>query len=334
MHILRETGILPRMHTRRLRLLVPLLALACATPAPLAERAPQETGELVFWQVESASRPGGRAWLLGSVHAATPDLVLDGAIETAFQASNALVIEADITSQGADGFGFVERTLKLALLPEGQTLDQVLTTPTWNRLGEFLRERGQPVEAYRRFEPWLVMTMVTAYLFAEAGLPPEGGVDLRFTSRAEGRIPIVTLETPEFQLSLLDSLPLDTQARMLGEVLSHEEETRSATLRTYEAWRLGDLDAIERQTTAGNADPRMRDFHERVFLARNRTMAERVDELLREERTWFVVVGAGHMVGDQGIPALLAARGHRVSRIPKSAAEAPAAAPPAAPAAE
>ena len=75
----------------------------------------------------------------------------------------------------------------MATLPEGQTLDQLLPQPTWDQLGEFLRQRGQPVEPIRRFEPWLVMTMVTSYLFAEAGLPAEGGVDLRFVSRAEGQ---------------------------------------------------------------------------------------------------------------------------------------------------
>jgi uncharacterized protein YbaP (TraB family) len=326
---------LPRLPS--LRLLLPLLALACATPAP-PPAAPRESGELVFWQVESASRAGARAWLLGSVHAATPDLVLDGAVESAFATSEALVIETDITAQGADAHGFIERTLQMALLPESETLDQVLTKPAWDQLAEFLRARGQPAEAYRRFEPWLMMTMVTSYLFAEAGLPASGGVDLRFTHRAEGRMPIVSLETPEFQLSLLDSLPIDTQARMLGEVLAKQDETRAETLRLYEAWQLGDLAWIERQTKAGAGDPRLRDFHERVFLARNRAMAQRLDELLKEERVWFVVVGAGHMVGDEGIPALLAARGHQVTRIARSAAPAasgapapPSPAPPAAP---
>jgi len=340
MRILRETGILTRMPRPRpaaLRLLLLVLAAtACATPAPDAGRVPRESGELVFWRVESATQPRGAAWLLGSVHAATPDITLDGAVDDAFAHSEALVIEADITSLGGDAFGAMERILQMALLPEGETLDQVLTRPTWDQLTEFLRARGQPTEAYRRFEPWLVMTMVTSYLFAEAGLPPSGGVDLRFTSQAEGRMPIVALETPELQLSLLDSLPLDTQARMLREMLGKQEALRDETLRLYEAWRLGDLAWIESHTTAGNRDPKLRDFHERVFLARNRKMAERIDGLLREERVWFVVVGAGHMVGEEGIPALLGARGHRVSRIPRSPAPAaplaPALAPPASPA--
>lgn len=308
-------------------LLAALLLSACAA-LPRAPRAPRESGALVFWEVESGSRAGARAFLLGSVHAGTPDLAFDPAIERAFGASQALVIEADIAaSQGNDAFGFVQRLLAMATLPEGQTLDQLLPQPSWEQLSDFLRQRGQPVEPIRRFEPWLVMTMVTSYLFAEAGLPAEGGVDLRFVARAEGRMPIVALETPEFQLSLLDSLPLEVQARMLSEVLARQGETAAYSTRIFDAWRLGDLDAIEAETLApGRGDPKLREFHERVFLERNRAMAARIDGLLGEEKTWFVVVGAGHMVGDEGIPALLARRGHRVARVSKTAAAAPAAA--------
>ena len=308
------------LRPRRSWLLALLAALACATRPP-APPAPRDTGLLAFWEVESASQEGGRAWLLGSVHAGTPDLRFDPAVESAFEVSDALVIEADITAIGGDGSGFIQRTLQTASLPEGQTLDQVLPPPTWEKLGEFLRARGQSVEQYRRFEPWLVMTVVTSYLFAEAGLPAAGGVDLRLASRAEGRIPILPLETPEFQISLLDALPMDVQASMLGEVLSRQAETRATSQRAFEAWRLGDLDAIEAEVVApSRRDGDLLAFHERVYLARNRAMAERLDELLREPKTWFVVLGVGHMVGEEGIPKLLETRGHRVRRVPRGAA--------------
>jgi|GEM_PF-303310 len=323
---------LRRAHARVAALLVPAFLLAaCAGPGPrAAERdaraaAPRETGQLLLWEVQSAAHPRGRAFVLGSVHAASPDLVFDPAIDRAFEASDALVIETDVTSRAADSFGFLQRTLETATLPAGQTLDQVLAPPTWERLGAFLRARGQPVELYRRYEPWLLLTVVTAYLFAEAGLPVEGGVDLRLTAQAEGRKPILTLETPEFQLGLLDALPLPVQARVLGQTLEQEERVAAQATRLYDAWRLGDAEAIEREVaSAAGDDPELRVFHEKVFLARNQTMAQRIDALLREARTYFVVVGAGHVVGAQGIPALLARSGHRVLRVPKTPAGAPA----------
>lgn len=320
------------MRTARLRralalagsLAVALAALGCALRGPALPRAPRESGQLVLWEVHSAAHPRGRAFLLGSVHAAQPDLALDPAIERAFDAADALVLEADITAVSGDASGFLQRVLSMATLPEGQTLDQVLPRPTYDRLGEFLRERGESLERYRRLEPWLLITMVTAYVFAEAGLPAEGGVDLRLSARAEGKKPILALETPELQLSLLDALPIDVQARKLAEVLDHEGETRTEATRLYDAWRLGDLDVIEAATVApARDDPRMRAFYERVYLARNQSMAQRIDALLREGRTYLVVVGAGHVVGEQGIPALLARSGHRIARVPKTPAAAP-----------
>jgi uncharacterized protein YbaP (TraB family) len=163
------------------------------------------------------------------------------------------------------------------------------------------------------------MTMVTSYIFAEAGLPPEGGVDLRLSTRAEGRKAILALETPEFQLSLFDALPIDVQARMLGEMLDQQPELRAQSSRLFDAWRLGDLDVIESEAIAPSRDdPRLRPFYERFFLERNRAMAQRIDALLRKEGTYLVVVGAGHVVGEQGIPALLARSGHHVARLPKT----------------
>lgn len=278
----------------------------------------------MLWEIQSAANPRGRAFLLGSVHAARPDFVFDPAIDRAYDAADALVIEADITSESADAFGFLQRTIEMASLPEGQTLDQVLPKPTYDRLGEFLRERGQALEHYRRFEPWLLMTMVTSYIFAEAGLPAEGGVDLRLSNRANGKKPILALETPESQLALLDSLPIDVQAGMLGEMLEREDETRALSTRLFDAWERGDLDVLESETIApARDDPKLRTFFDQVYVARNQSMAQRIDALLREERTFLIVVGAGHVVGEQGIPALLARSGHRIVRIPKTPPAAP-----------
>jgi hypothetical protein len=289
---------------------------SCASRRGPALPEPRETGQLVLWSVASASNAQGRAWLFGSVHAAPPDLAFDPAIERGFEASDALVVELDL-SQEWDAASVM---LRMATLPEGRTLDQVVPPSTYRALVEFLRRRGQSTERYRDVEPWLLMTLVSASLFAEAKLSPDAGVDQRFLTRAEGRVPVIALETLEFQLSLFDSLPLGVQAHVLGAMLESTGEGRKVARRFYEAWQRGDLEALEAYTLAGTQeDPAAREFHERTYLARNRAMAERLDALLGEAKTWFVVVGAGHMVGSEGVPALLAARGHAVARVAKSA---------------
>ena len=55
-----------------------------------------------------------------------------------------------------------------------------------------------------------------------------------------------------------------------------------------------------------------------MYLARNRNMARGIAGLIDQGGEWFVVIGAAHMVGTEGIPALLAKRGYLVRQIEKT----------------
>jgi len=64
---------------------------------------------------------------------------------------------------------------------------------------------------------------------------------------------------------------------------------------------------------AGGAD--FESFYEAIFFERNQAMARRLAELTRDGKTRFAVLGAGHMLGPRGIPALLCERGFEVRRV-------------------
>ena len=56
-------------------------------------------------------------------------------------------------------------------------------------------------------------------------------------------------------------------------------------------------------------------FGEALLVARNRAWAKRVAAMLREGKRPFVAVGAAHVVGAKGLPALLGADGFQLKRI-------------------
>jgi hypothetical protein len=294
-------------------LLAPLLlAVSCASPLPR----PRETGRLFLWEVTSGNS-GGTAYLLGSLHVGPPDLRFDGAVVDAFERAETVVVEID---PGALSLAESEALVRgLARLPDGQSLAQVVTPRTWELLQGFLLDRAVEPTLFAPLEPWFVAQQVTSIVLGEAGYRPEHGVDHRLLEQARGHKRVVALETLESQLALFDSVPLSLQDRMLRELLENPRSAVRQTESMLDAWRLGDTAALEAAVLAPSGHDRdLVDFEERVFLERNRRMSETLDLLLREDTRWFVVVGAAHMVGAEGIPALLAERGHAVRQVEKS----------------
>jgi len=288
-----------------------------AQPAPrdAAQPAPRDTGLLFLWEVESGSPDGGRAYLFGSIHLAREDLRFDPAVEAAFASSQALVVELDLRALDAEASGAL--VLEHGQLPDDQRLDELVSEATWSEFAALLAEHGQNAEFYRGFEPWVAMMVASALLASEEELSEESGVDRSFLERAGDR-EVIALETPEFQLSLFDGLPLDQQVLLLEAVVTDADDSRDSLGQLYEAWRLGDAELVASIALDDSDDPALAALQERMYADRNRSMTECIDALLQERGRYFVVVGAGHMVGDAGLPALLRERGHRVRRIERS----------------
>ena len=96
-------------------------------------------------------------------------------------------------------------------------------------------------------------------------------------------------------------------------------ETVTADLVT--AWLSGDDDAFLAATEAQSGDtPALQAFNKKLLTDRNYGMTDTITGYLTQPGTYFVLVGAAHLIGDEGIPALLKQRGYAPQRLTSNSA--------------
>ena len=281
-----------------LLLVVSLSALAAAGP-------------LFLWHAE---KDGAVIDLFGSIHAGKSAWYpLDARIELAFIAADTVACEinvADMTVVAKVG----GLAMQQGMYPADESLRDHITPETWEKLQNY---EGLPVPStmLERMRPGLVAMMVAQSMLAQAGLDLQQGLDLHLLKRAsDANRPIVALETPESQVALIFGPDAVIDGLMLDEALAETPETMIALLDDLvAAWQAGDpatMEAVYRSDWTD--DERMIRFHEKLLVERNQGMA---DGLQDRRGHWFVVVGALHLCGEEGVPALLSAAGWTVTQV-------------------
>ncbi|HXV37649.1 MAG TPA: TraB/GumN family protein, partial [Myxococcota bacterium] len=255
--------------------LAALPTIGCATrafEAGCSREAGSRTREPLMWLARHPEHRGA-LYLLGSVHfdesRAQP---LGGEIERAFALAHELVVEVDLES--AAHLAAADELGRRGLLDPPQTLADVISRSTFERLTQYLDERGLAVERVASRKPWYVANLLVVIELQRAGYDAAHGVDRLFIERARDK-PIVELESADAQLELLDGLPLETQEAMLSDALARSPDFERATRELLDAWRYGDEQALQQivfRSVADDAD--FEPFYERVFFRRNAAMSE------------------------------------------------------------
>jgi hypothetical protein len=286
-----------------MRLLLPrvarLLAAALSTALLLVAQGGGQGENVLCWEISSGA---GKAYLLGSVHAAREDLYpLDPAIERAFASSDTLVVEVDI-SQANQG----EMQLSLLLTGAyklGDSLSAKLPPEDLVQVKAFLDKRGVSFAAFDRLRPWLVALMLTVSELRKAGFSGENGIDMHFLKQArELGKSVRALESAEFQIELLSGFSDELQRLFLMSTIHEMDKLLGMVDEITAAWKRGDAATMDRMLVQSQReDERMRPVFQKLIHDRNVSMAAKVRELLQSEVALFVVVGAGHVVGEGGL---------------------------------
>jgi len=265
----------------------------------------------LFWRVDSGA---ATVYLFGSIHFANDSFYpLRAEIERAFDASENLVVEVDMNSPGA-----TERFQHL-MQSEGsysgnETLKDHLSKKTYEQLQNYLNESGLSPSLVERQKPGIVVLTLAAIQAQQAGLKPEQGIDVHFMEKAKNHKKILALETMDEQLRIfLDIEDADLLLQDSFYALETVEEEMNAMI---SAWKQGDEKAMQKLLFDDilNENAAMISLYEQLYFQRNIKMTESIKSYLKLKGQYFVVVGAGHLIGNKGIVQQLHDAGYHVVR--------------------
>ena len=263
-----------------------------------------------FWKVQS---PTATVYLLGSIHVAKPDFYpLDDTIEHAFEHASYLVVELDQHKLDQDGMRRL--ILKKGMYEQPDSIESHISETTLDKLKDYLAKYDMPLQGYNRLKPgFLAMTLFIAHTIRK-GYLPEYGIDMYFLNKVKNQ-KVLQLETYEEQLNLFFDVP--NEEAFLADTLTQFKDFDTDMNNLVSAWKTGNSDEMAQYILDKPLKeyPQMKDFYRKIFTDRNLKMTEKIVDYLSHKDTYFVVVGAGHLVGKQGIVNLLKENGFKLTQF-------------------
>jgi uncharacterized protein YbaP (TraB family) len=264
-----------------------------------------------LWRVQSKK---STVYILGSIHMLKQEIYpLSGTIENAFDASDVLAVEADINDiSRLDVQSFMES----AFYSGDDTLDKHVSSSTLETIKEQTDRVGLPFEVVMKQKPWFLGLMLESLELMKSGYNPDYGIDKYFLSKAGNKKKVVELESLEYQMDLLCGLNDNEQELFLLYTIKDLKILAQEVDSMVEAWKSGAADSIESTVTKSFTDDRrFLSLYDKLVYKRNRNMTIKIEGFLKTQRTYFVVVGAAHLLGDKGIIQLLQRKGYSVEQL-------------------
>ena len=289
------------------RILVAALLSLLSLPAAAA---PSDTGKHFLWR---ASKGSAVIYIAGSIHVLRKsDYPLPEIMESTFKASAGLVEEIDLARFDPESAQL--QMMQLGGYPDGQSLKTDLPPDLYTRVTVLAKQQNVDMAMLDPMRPWLASIVLLDNQLVRKGFDASTGVDMHFADEAEtSHKPVMGLETATFQLGMLAKLPEKTQQAMLIQSLSDAGNTDDQMDAMMDAWRRGDtaLLAKEQQQEFGPYP----DIYQAILVQRNRSWIPQIEKLAASGKQYFVVVGALHLVGPDGVLGSLEKDGYKIEQL-------------------
>lgn len=272
----------------------------------------EDSSNSSLWRIAKNGELEG--YLVGSIHIMKSNAYpLDPVFNKAFTRSNLTVFELNF-DQLRSQIPTLQR--QLGRSEDGKPLQKTLPTETYNKLQTVANRIGLPLARLQPMEPWLAAQAVTGKLIQESEYDPSSGIDRHFFEKAkEADKTRIALETPKEQLKIFDELSQETQVKFLHNSLAQSERTIQQADRIVAAWEQGETTRLK-QIMLNPMQNKFPEVYQPLIVDRNQQWMVEIQKILQEQgKRPFIVVGAAHLPGNQGLIQQLRDQGYTLKQL-------------------
>lgn len=262
--------------------------------------------------VWKAEKNGNIVYLGGTVHVLSKqDYPLPCAFDQAFENSDELFFEIDFAEAQAP-----KNAMKMALeltYTDGRSLKGLLKEETYQKLEAYFQKAGMPVAMVNQFKPGMLLSVMTMNEMQKMNITAQG-VDQTFQTKAISAAKETgELESLDEQVAFLSKLGEGEEDAFVNYLLDSIPEMPIQFNKLMEAWRAGDADALNQAAELDEMKEKFPEAYNTLILNRNKKWLTALDQFFEDGDTEYVLVGAAHMVGEDGLLNGLRKQGIKVT---------------------
>lgn len=245
------------------------------------------------------------SYLFGTIHIiCKSDFIMDERITKALGNAKQLMLELDMSDPQLQA-----KMQQVSMNPGMKNIKSEMDERLAEDLDAFLiKNYGAGLAQLGILKPFVLSSMVMLKTLPCTEIE---SYEAYFTAEAsEAGIPVIGLETVEYQVGIFDQIPQDLQIEELGKMIS-DEKTQTEFQTMISAYVAEDIDALDQVMTSSGM---MADYRSILLDDRNKNWAPKIEEAIRTNPV-FVAVGAGHLGGEFGVISLLRKAGYSVDPI-------------------
>jgi uncharacterized protein YbaP (TraB family) len=248
------------------------------------------------------------SYIFGTFHAICPtEMIPLESLDTYLAQTDQLMMEIDM-----DDPTVMPQMAKALMIPDGKTIKDFLTAEQFAKVDEMVKNAlGYSAENIKMVKPAMLTVLVLTSPKTIGCTTTAYDLSLMQNAVAKQK-PIIGLETVESQTQVIDSMPLEKQAKDLYKMATDVQKSVNDLKKLMAAYKARDPDQLQELST--NQLKEDKEFMTRLIDDRNAAWIPKLETAFKDKPT-FVAVGAGHLGGKKGVIKLLRAKGYDVIAV-------------------